>query len=268
MPYATNAEDGTRIYFEDDDGDGTPVVLHGGILDSVDLVRGSEIARALHAAEFRLIFVDHRGLGRSDKPHDPAAYAMQLRVADVLAVLDELEIERAHFIGTSYGGRLGFGIGENAPERVLSLVIGGQQPYAMNTDSPLAELVTKTLAESGEEGTLETFVEGLEKFSRMRFPDDQRGAYLDNDPAALHAASVAMLAGGAVARDLRAWRVPCLIFVGAGDVDFHDQARRAAGEIPNAEFVSLQETDHIGAHLHHDVVLPAVLRTLRGGRER
>ncbi|MGH2775226.1 MAG: alpha/beta fold hydrolase [Actinomycetota bacterium] len=123
------------------------------------------------------------------------------------------------------------------------------------------------MAESHEEASLEAFVDGLETSSRMRFPDVQRAAYLDNDPAALHAASRAMLAGGAVARDLLAWHVPCLIFVGAGDVDFHDQARRAAEEIPNAKFVSLPEADHLGAHLHHDVVLPAVLRTLRGVRD-
>jgi pimeloyl-ACP methyl ester carboxylesterase len=54
------------------------------------------------------MYVDHRGLGRSDKPHDPDAYAMSLRAADAVAVIDELDIERAHFIGMSWGGRLGF----------------------------------------------------------------------------------------------------------------------------------------------------------------
>jgi hypothetical protein len=47
MPYARNALDGRRVYFEDDGGDGTPVVLHGGIIDSVGLVRESNIAQAL-----------------------------------------------------------------------------------------------------------------------------------------------------------------------------------------------------------------------------
>ena len=47
MPYATNALDRSRVYFEDDGGDGTPVVLHGGIIDSVDLVRESNLAQAL-----------------------------------------------------------------------------------------------------------------------------------------------------------------------------------------------------------------------------
>ena len=106
MPYATNALDGNRVYFEDDGGDGTPVVLHGRIIDSVDLVRESNIAQALQELptdEFRLIYVAHRGVGRSDKPQEVEAYAMPLRVADAVAVLDELGIERAHFIGNSWG---------------------------------------------------------------------------------------------------------------------------------------------------------------------
>jgi pimeloyl-ACP methyl ester carboxylesterase len=267
MPYARNALDGSRMYFEDDGGDGAAVVIHGGLLDSVDLVRGSHIAQALHGLheEFRLIYVDHRGLGRSDKPHEVEAYAMPLRVADAVAVLDELGIRRAHFIGNSWGGRLGFGIGEHAPDRVLSLVIGGQQPYAIDPDGPLARAVTKTLAESRREGSLEPFVQALESFAGVRFPDSLRARWLDNDPAAIGAAWSAALAEGAISEDLGAWEVRCLIYVAAGDVDFHDQARRAAGEIPNAEFISLEESDHVGAHLAQvDPVLSAVLHTLRG----
>jgi len=79
--------------------------------------------------------------GGSDKPHDPAAYAMEVRVGEAVGVLDELAIEGAHFIGMSWGGRLGFGIGEHAPERVLSLVSGGQRPYEW-PDSPLTRAVS------------------------------------------------------------------------------------------------------------------------------
>ena len=46
------------MYFEDDGGDGATVVLHGGILDSVELLRASNIARALRELptdEFRLV---------------------------------------------------------------------------------------------------------------------------------------------------------------------------------------------------------------------
>jgi pimeloyl-ACP methyl ester carboxylesterase len=268
MPYARNALDGRRVYFEDDGGDRAPVVLHGGIIDSVDLVRESNIAQALRELstdEFRLIYVDHRGVGRSDKPHEVEAYAMPLRVADAVAVLDELGIERAHFIGNSWGGRLGFGIGEHAPERVLSLVIGGQQPYAIDPDGPLAHAATETLAESRRKGSMEPFVEMLESFAGTRFPHALRERWLDNDPAAIEAAWGAAIAEGAISEDLGAWQVRSLIHVAAGDVDFHDQAQQAADEIPNAEFISVEEPDHVGAHLAQvDPVLPAVLRTLRG----
>ena len=117
MPYATNAVDGTRVHFEDEGGDGTPVVLHGGIIDSVDLVRESKIAQALQELpeEFRLIYVAHRGVGRSDKPHEVEAYAMPLRVADAVAVLDELGIERAHFIGNSWGEGWALGSANTRP---------------------------------------------------------------------------------------------------------------------------------------------------------
>ncbi len=60
--------DGTSVYFEDEGGPGVPVVLYGGILDSVESVRASQLARALQeVTEFRLVYADHRGLGRSDK---------------------------------------------------------------------------------------------------------------------------------------------------------------------------------------------------------
>lgn len=87
---------------------------------------------------------------------------------------------------------------------------------------------------------------------------------MENDPFALAAAWQAALAEGPVSHDLGAWRMPCLIFLGAGDVDFLEQARRAADEIPDAEFLSLAGRDHYGAHTSGDaLVLEAVLRTLR-----
>jgi pimeloyl-ACP methyl ester carboxylesterase len=263
MPYAKNALDGGRIYFEDDGGEGVPVVMYGGLLDSVVTVRDSQISRGLPADEFRLIYGDHRGLGRSDKPHQVDAYAMPLRVADAVSILDDLAIERAHFIGASYGGRFGFGIGEHAPGRVLSLVLGGQQPYAIDPEGPLARVIPRATAQSAREGSLEPFVSALETVSGTSFPPNLRNHYLDNDPQAIDAASTEMMSEGDISEDLGAWNVKCLIYAAAGDADFYRQASRAADEIPNAEFVSVGERDHIAAHLQQDPVLSAVLRTLR-----
>jgi pimeloyl-ACP methyl ester carboxylesterase len=264
VPYARNALDASRVYFEDDGGEGTPVVILGGFLDPVDLVRGSPIAQALHemSSEFRLLFVDHRGHGRSDKPHQTQAYAMPLRVADAVAVLDQLGIERAHFIGISWGGRLLFGIGEYAPERIHSLVIVGQQPYAIDPDGPLARVVGNALAASREQG-IDALIKAFEAIAG-RYPEPVRARYLACDPAAMRAAWSAAMIEGAVAENLEGWEVRCLICAAADDVDFFDQARHAAEEIPNAEFVSIGGTDHLGMDASPvDSVLPAVLRTLR-----
>jgi pimeloyl-ACP methyl ester carboxylesterase len=262
VPYAINGLDGARINFEDEGGDGVPVVLHGGFLDSIVDVRESSLARALPVNEFRTIYVDHRGLGRSDKPHDPTAYTLPRRVADAVAVVNELAVARAHFIGMSWGGRLAFGIGEHAPDRVRSLVIVGQQPYAW-PDSPITRAVTAGLVASRTAGA-GGLVEALEAFWGVRFPEARRARWLANDPVALHAAWSTVLAEGAVSDDLTRWRVPCLICIGSADADFIEQARQAAREIPGAQFVELGAADHYQAHVSEDEVLrDAVLDALR-----
>lgn len=257
MPTATNARDSATIYFEDDGGAGPPVVIMGGFLDTIPIVRTTSIPQALvRHGGFRLVFVDHRGHGRSDAPHDPAAYEMSLRVADVVAVLDHLGIDRAHIVGTSWGGRLAFGVGEHAPERVRSLVTVGQQPYEIDPDGPLARLVGEALRDGD---SIEPLVRAFESVTG-RYPDDLRSVYLASDPVAMRAAFSAAQHEGAVARDLSAWRVPCLICVAEDDADFADQARRAAEQIPDARFVVIPGTDHLGADTAAvDPVLPAIL---------
>jgi pimeloyl-ACP methyl ester carboxylesterase len=51
-------------------------------------------------------------------------------VADVTAVLDDLEINRADYFGYSLGGWIGFGMARYAPDRLHSLILGGAHPYA------------------------------------------------------------------------------------------------------------------------------------------
>lgn len=263
MPYALNPADDSRIYFEDDGGSGAPVVFHGGFGEPIDLVRGSQLAGSVTADEFRHIYVDHRGHGRSEKLHDPEAYAMAVRAGDAVSVLDELGVGRAHFIGMSWGGRLGFGIGEHAPERVLSLVIGGQQPYRW-PDSTLVRVVTEGLAAARRKESMLPLIQAFEEFWGVTFPEERRQQVLANDPVALQAAWQAAMDEGPISDDLGSWEVPCLIIIGEGDVDFLEQAHQAAEEIPNAEIISMVESDHYTAHTQQpDAVMNAVIRTLQ-----
>ena len=265
MPYASNPVDGVRTYFEDSGGSGPPVLFYTGFADPLQVAHGSALVRAL-SGEFRLIFADHRGQGGSDKPCEASAYALPTRVRDAVAVLDALGIGRAHFLGSSWGGRLGFAMGEHAPERVLSLVLCGNQPYSWDLETPTARAVGAAIAASRREG-MKGFVETFEAALGYRFPEPDRTWTLEkNEPAALEAAWRSIPAEGPVSQDLSAWRVPCLICAGEAD-EMHAAAKRAAEEIPGARFVSLIGHSHISAFYDaDDLLLPHILELLRSAR--
>jgi pimeloyl-ACP methyl ester carboxylesterase len=259
-PYATNRLDGVRTYFEDSGGTAPPVLFYTGFADPLEVPKASALARALRD-DFRLIFADHRGQGRSGKPTDVYAYALATRVADVIAVLDTLDIDRAHFLGSSWGARLGYAVGEHAPERLLSLVLCGNQPYAWNLGSPTADAVAAAIAASRREG-MTGFVETFESELDYRFPEPQRTWTLEsNDPAALDAAWQSVPTEGPISEDLKRWHVPCLICTGEAD-EMHEDAERAAGEIPGARFVSLAGHSHLSAFYEADAVLLPHIRDL------
>ncbi len=70
---------------------------------------------------FRLLRYDTRGHGLSDAPSGP--YSFDMLVGDVVALLDHMKIERAHFMGLSLGGMTGIGLALKAPERLEKLVV-------------------------------------------------------------------------------------------------------------------------------------------------
>lgn len=260
MPFATNPIDHLRTRFEDSGGSGPPVLIYPGFTDPLEFAKASPLAQAL-AEEFRLIFADHRGQGRSEKPRDIASYALTTRVADAIAILDTLGIERAHYLGFSWGARLGFAIGEHAPERVLSLVLCGNQPYAWPVDSPMLRAVSEAVA-AGKQGGMVAFVETWESAIGDRFPEPGRTWMLDNDPLALDAEFRSAFLEGPISHDLTAWNVPCLIYAGTED-EMHEKAAWAATEIPGARFLSLPGQTHFSAERVADELLPHVLELFR-----
>ena len=262
MPYVRNPLDGVRTYFEDSGGLGAPVLFYSGFGDPLEVAKSSRLGRAL-SGEFRMISADHRGQGRSDKPREASAYALATRVADAVAVLDHLEIARSHFLGSSWGARLGYALGEHAAERVRSLVLCGNQPYPWNLESPTAKAVEAAIAAS-RQGGMTGFVEAFEAALRYRFPEPARTWTIEtNDPAALEAAWRSTRAESAVSQDLRTWRIPCLICAGEAD-EMHDAAKQAAAEIPGATFLSLAGHSHISAFYEaDDLLLPHILELLR-----
>jgi pimeloyl-ACP methyl ester carboxylesterase len=113
------------------EGKGEPVVLiHGWMGDSSMWGRdrsGNTKLVTKGADGFRLIALDCRGHGKSDKPHDPGGYGPEM-AADVVRLLDHLKLEKAHLIGYSMGAFIAGKVAATNPERVLSVVYAGQAP--------------------------------------------------------------------------------------------------------------------------------------------
>jgi pimeloyl-ACP methyl ester carboxylesterase len=260
MAYATNPIDGVRSYVEDWGGPGAPVIVYDGLADPIEAAQDRGLVQALRS-EFRLVFVDHRGHGRSDKPHDVAAYALPIRVGDFRAVLDELAIPRAHVLGFSWGARLGFAIGEYAPDRVRSLVLCGNQPYAWDSSWPFVPALSAALTAARTEG-MQGFVDSLERSFGSELNEKTARRLLDNDPLAIHAAWRSAWLEGPISPDLTRWRLPCLIYIAAGE-DMYENAARAAGEIPGARFLALEGHTHLSGPEEVDAVLPYVLELFR-----
>jgi pimeloyl-ACP methyl ester carboxylesterase len=102
-------------------GQGPPVVLLHGWPDSGRLWRHQ--VPALAAAGFQVVVPDLRGYGRSDKPEDVEAYSMGLLAGDVMAILAELKIARAHLVGHDWGAALAWGLASLAPTIVDHLAV-------------------------------------------------------------------------------------------------------------------------------------------------
>jgi pimeloyl-ACP methyl ester carboxylesterase len=260
MPYTTNPIDHVRTFFEDSGGSRPPVLVYPGFTDPLEYAKASPLAQALNG-DFRLILADHGGQGRSDKPHEAGSYTLTTRVGDAIAILDILSIERAHFIGFSWGARLGFAIGEHAPERLLSLVLCGNQPYEWPLDGPMLRAVSNAVAEGRQHGMV-ALVETWESSIGEKFPEPGRTWMLENDPFALDAEFRSIFVEGAISHDLGRWKVPCLIYAGAED-EMHENAARAAAEIPGATVLSLPGHTHFSAERVAHELLPHVLELFR-----
>src|SRR6201992_1966842 len=76
---------------------------------------------------FRIIRYDRRGHGKSGVP--PGPYSMERFGRDVLAILDDLNIDKVHWCGLSMGGMVGQGLGANAPERMDKIILSNTACY-------------------------------------------------------------------------------------------------------------------------------------------
>jgi len=99
--------------------DSAPVLVLGGSLGTTRTMWQPQV-EAL-AGEYRLLAFDHRGHGASPAP--PGPYRIDDLGTDLLALLDQLGLDRVHYAGLSLGGMLGIWLASHAPQRVDRLAL-------------------------------------------------------------------------------------------------------------------------------------------------
>lgn len=110
--------DGVQLHYTDE-GEGAPVILLHGVTTNSDLNWRCPGTVAELAKHFRVICLDLRGHGLSEKPHDACAYGEEL-AHDVIRLMDHLGIKKAHVAGYSMGGYITVKLLELHPDRLLS----------------------------------------------------------------------------------------------------------------------------------------------------
>jgi pimeloyl-ACP methyl ester carboxylesterase len=244
MPYATNQ--GIRVHYQTE-GSGPPLVMQHGSSTSGEDWRDFGYAEVLRR-DYRLILVDARGHGASDKPHDRAAYDLALRAGDIAAVLDDLQLRDAHYLGYSMGGWIGYGLAKFAPQRCRSLMLGGAHPYAESMQA-IRSLVPKDA---------EAFLAVAGQTWGSFLTPSLRARILATD---LEALAALLQDRTSLAEVIPTMRMPCLLF--AGDQDpRHAQVQECATQLADATFVSVPGCNHVAAYARSDLVLPHVSRFL------
>jgi 2-succinyl-6-hydroxy-2,4-cyclohexadiene-1-carboxylate synthase len=204
---------------------------------------------------FHTIAPDLIGHGRSDSPLDAERYRMDRCVADLLAVLDALEVERADVLGYSMGGRVALHLAAAAPQRVGALVLESSSPGIADAAERHARIAADlTLAESIERERLAAFVERWERLplfaSQVSLPKDIRmrlhAQRLLNNPLGLANSLRGMGAGQqeSLWDRLAGLDVPTLLIAGALDVKYRGLAGEMLALLPNARAVIVPGAGH------------------------
>ncbi|WP_067195990.1 alpha/beta fold hydrolase [Microbacterium sp. XT11] len=279
MPYTDSAD--VRLYYEvfgDDDAPVLVLVSGGGAqLLSWD----EEFIRMLTDGGLRVVRFDNRDTGYSQRfggeDYLDGGYGLGDMAEDVLRVLDDLGVERAHVAGHSMGGMMAQMLAIEHPERVSSLgllsTIPGQSPrYVLHGERPeLSEKPVRVTREQAVEaaaaavastgGRYDPQVEwhrraAREAYDRGYSPDGyaRQWAALRRAPERLEA--------------LRSVTVPTLVFHGREDDVLHwASAVDIAEAIPGAELQVHADMGHLIPHELWPDLASALLRTAARGEE-
>jgi pimeloyl-ACP methyl ester carboxylesterase len=218
-----------------DEGEGDPIVLVHGFASSktVNWVYPTWVSE-LRKHGYRVIALDNRGHGDSEKLYDPESYHIGIMAGDITALMDHLEIERADIMGYSLGGRMTAWLAHRVPQRLRSAILGGIAMGLIEGGGP-GENVAKAL----EAGSLEEVADPIGRTFRA-FADQTRS---DRRALAACLRGSRRLMTREEAADIT---VPVLIAVGTED-EIAGSTSELGKIIPGSKVLDIPNRDHMRA---------------------
>ncbi|WP_241981416.1 alpha/beta fold hydrolase [Cryobacterium algoritolerans] len=211
----------------------TVVVVHGFASSAVANWHLTGWTRDLTRAGLHVIAIDQRGHGASEKPHSPAAYTMEILVADLQRVFDAYLLDEVDCVGYSLGARVGWQAARELEGRIRRAVLGG-----IPDGDPLRRFRVADARAHIEHGT--------------DVDDRLTGAYLSmaralpgNDLRAL-VALVEGMRGGSQPGAENAPNQPLLLATGSED-RILEASRALAHAAPDATFFEIPGRNHFNA---------------------
>jgi pimeloyl-ACP methyl ester carboxylesterase len=218
-----------------DEGEGDPIVLVHGFASSktVNWVYPTWVSE-LRKNGYRVIALDNRGHGDSEKLYDSEEYHIGIMAGDITALMDHLKIERADIMGYSLGGRMTAWLAHRVPQRLRSAILGGIAMGLIEGGGP-GENVAKAL----EADSLEDVTDPIGRTFRA-FADQTRS---DRRALAACLRGSRRLMTREEAADIT---VPVLIAVGTAD-EIAGSTAELGKIIPGSKVLDIPNRDHMRA---------------------
>ncbi|HEV7261120.1 MAG TPA: alpha/beta hydrolase [Bosea sp. (in: a-proteobacteria)] len=228
----------------------TIILVHGfGSSHMVNWVN-TQWTKTLTHAGYRVVALDNRGHGQSEKLYDPAAYSSQVMAEDVRRLMDHLDIPRAFVMGYSMGARISAHLALAHPQRLKGLLLGGLGIHLVEgVGLPLG------IADAMEAPSLDVLTDPMQRMFRA-FADATKSdlkalaACIRGSRQTLSVAQVGSIA------------VPTLVSVGTKD-DVAGSGPELAALIPGAQSFDVEGRDHnlaVGDKSHKQAVLDFLSR--------
>lgn len=250
------SSDGVRIAYVDLAPTGeapkheTIVLVHGFASNHAVNWVNTQWTKTLTHAGYRVVALDNRGHGQSEKLYEPAAYSSDVMAEDVRRLMDHLDIPRVAVMGYSMGARISAHLALAHPRRLNALLLGGLGIHLVEgVGLPLG------IADAMEAPSLDTLTDPMQRMFRAFA--EQTGSDLKALAACIRGSRQTLSAEqvGQIA-------VPTLVSVGTTDA-VSGSGPELAKLIPDAESFAIQGRDHnlaVGDKSHKQAVLAFLAR--------